>query len=168
MYNQFLPSVGPLPNQMGLITLNPMCFLDFSHSFLNFSQLKALFVTSLASSLYTCFILVQVDQYPTHVHLYLCKPDKTKWSQHSMLLSLDGWVPTGPFLFVNTNFQKEKEKKKSPILMLESWGHSALFILFCLLEFTCKFIFVEWKFSKFCCALQFSKVSYIWFHIISQ
>ena len=92
MYNQFLPSVGPLPNQTGLITLNPMCFLDFSHSFSSFPQLKALFVTSLSSSLYICFILVQVDEYPTHAHLYLCKPvtDKTKGSQQSILLSLDG------------------------------------------------------------------------------
>ena len=73
-----------------------------------------------------------------------------------------GWVPTGPFLFMNTNLQKEnKTKQKSPILMLESWGHSALFILFCILEITHKFISIQWKFSKFCCALQFSKVSYI-------
>ena len=49
-------------------------------------------MTSLSSSLYICFILVQVDEYPTHAHLYLCKPvtDKTKGSQQSILLSLDG------------------------------------------------------------------------------
>ena len=58
-------------------------------------------------------------------------------------IAFSGMGPYRTFFVHEHKSPKRKGKKKSPILMLESWGHSALYILFCLLEITYKFISIE-------------------------
>lgn len=160
MYNQFLPSIGPLPNQIKSNHHSESNVLSwfFTLTFNFFSIESTLCDISLLIPLYlfhpspgwpisyTCSALLQASN----------RQDQGITAFYSAKL---GWVPTGPFLFMNTNLQKEKKRKKKKA---QFWCKNHGVILHYL------FYFVYWKSLinsfllnenslKFCCALHFQK-----------
>ena len=164
MYNQFLPSIGPLPNQIKSNHHSESNVLSwfFTLTFNFFSIESTLCDISLLIPLYlfhpspgwpisyTCSALLQASN----------RQDQGITAFYSAKL---GWVPTGPFLFMNTNLQKEKKrkKKKKPNFDARIMGSFCIIYFILFIGNHLKFISIEWKFSKILLCFTFSKVSHM-------